>query len=77
MVNIQVYQTIRTEKSSKIRCENKLKITISDDSSQGQEYFLENYLAELFLIGFSLSISLALDAIFFLRSPPVSVKLVT
>lgn len=29
-------QTIRTEKSSKIRCENKLKITVSDDSSQGQ-----------------------------------------
>ena len=31
-VNVQVYQTIRTEKSSKIRCENKLKITVS----QGQ-----------------------------------------
>ena len=36
MVNVQVYQTIRTEKSSKIRCENKMKITLSDDSSQGQ-----------------------------------------
>lgn len=35
-VNVQVYQSGRTEKSSKIRCEKKLKITVSDDSSQSQ-----------------------------------------
>ena len=29
-VNVQVYKNISTEKSSKIRCENKLKITVSD-----------------------------------------------
>jgi len=36
MVNVQVYQFGRTEKSSKIRCEKKVKITVSDDSSQSQ-----------------------------------------
>ena len=35
-VNVQVYESGRTEKSSKIRCEKKLKITVSDDSSQSQ-----------------------------------------
>ena len=35
-VNVQVYQSGRTEQSSKIRCEKKLKITVSDDSSQSQ-----------------------------------------
>ena len=35
-VNVQVSQSGRTEKSSKIRCEKKLKITVSDDSSQSQ-----------------------------------------
>ena len=35
-VNVQVYQSRRTEKSSKIRCVKKLKITVSDDSSQSQ-----------------------------------------
>ena len=35
-VNVQVYQSGRTEKSSKIGCENKLKINVSDDSSQSQ-----------------------------------------
>ena len=35
-VNLQVYQSGRTEKSSKICCEKKLKITVSDDSSQSQ-----------------------------------------
>ena len=35
-VNVQVYKFGRTEKSSKIRCEKKLKITVSDDSSQSQ-----------------------------------------
>ena len=35
-VNVQVYQSGRTEKSSKIRCEKKLKITVSDDSRQSQ-----------------------------------------
>ena len=32
-VNVQVYRSGRTEKSSKIRCEKKLKVTVSDDSS--------------------------------------------
>ena len=36
VVNVQVYQSGRTEKSSKIRCEKNLKITVSDDSSQSQ-----------------------------------------
>lgn len=37
MVNLQVYQSSRTEKSSKICCEQKQKITdISNDSSQSQ-----------------------------------------
>ena len=35
-VNVQIHQSGRTEKSSKIRCEKKLKITVSDDSSQSQ-----------------------------------------
>ena len=35
-VNVQVYQSGRTEKSSKFRCEKKLKITASDDSSESQ-----------------------------------------
>ena len=35
-VNVQIYQSSRTEKSSKFRCEKKLKITVSDDSSQSQ-----------------------------------------
>jgi len=38
-VNVQVYQSGRTEKSSKIRCEKKLKITVSDDPSQSQYFF--------------------------------------
>ena len=36
MVNVQVYQSARTDKSSKIHCEKKLKITVPDDSSQSQ-----------------------------------------
>ena len=36
LYDIKVYQSGRTEKSSKIRCEKKLKITVSDDSSQSQ-----------------------------------------
>ena len=35
-VNVEVYQSGPTEKSTKIRCEKKLKITVSDDSSQSQ-----------------------------------------
>ena len=35
-VNVQVYQSGRTEKSSKICCEKKLKITVSDYLSQSQ-----------------------------------------
>ena len=35
-VNFQVYQSGRTEKSSKICWEKKLKITVFDDSSQSQ-----------------------------------------
>ena len=35
-VNVKVYQSGRTEKPSKIRCEKKLKFTVSDDSSQSQ-----------------------------------------
>ena len=37
--NVQVYQSGRTEKSSKIPCEKKLKITVSADSSQSQYFF--------------------------------------
>ena len=36
MVNVKVYQSTRTDQSSKIRCEKKLKITVPDDSSQSQ-----------------------------------------
>ena len=35
-ITLFITETIRTEKSSEIRCENKLKIAVSDDSSQGQ-----------------------------------------
>ena len=35
-ITLFITETIRTVKSSKIRCENKLKITVSDDSRQGQ-----------------------------------------
>ena len=35
-VNAQVYQSGRTKKCSKTRCEKKVKITVSDDSSQSQ-----------------------------------------
>ena len=42
-VNVQVCQSGRTEKSSKVRCEKKLKITVSDDSSQSQFFFFSIY----------------------------------
>ena len=35
-VNVKVYQSARTDQSSKIPCEKKLKITVPDDSSQSQ-----------------------------------------
>ena len=63
-VNVQVYQFGRTEKSSKIRCKKKLKITVSDDSSQSQ-YFLQYLLTEFCLIGFSVSIYLVLSTFVF------------